>query len=127
MVCLDTDFVIELIRREKSALSKLDDIVDENICITVITLAELYKGAYLSSDIEAEIQKIKKMMGIVELLLLEDKAAKIFGDLFAQLRSNRIDDADLLIASVVIAENQKLLTRNLKHFERVPGLTVDTW
>jgi tRNA(fMet)-specific endonuclease VapC len=38
-----------------------------------------------------------------------------------------IGDLDLMIASVALVHNQVLLTRDIGHFEKVPGLTVETW
>lgn len=48
---------------------------------------------------------------------------------FAQLRQRRISigTMDLRIASIVIANEATLLTRNLKDFSRVPGLHVENW
>jgi tRNA(fMet)-specific endonuclease VapC len=34
---------------------------------------------------------------------------------------------DLMIASITIASQSKLLSRNLKDFERMPGLVVEDW
>ncbi len=48
---------------------------------------------------------------------------------FLQLRQQRIriGTMDLRIASIVIANDATLLTRNLKDFVRVPGLRVENW
>jgi len=42
-------------------------------------------------------------------------------------KGSPIADFDLLIASVAVAHGQSILTRNKKHFEKVPGLIVDSW
>jgi tRNA(fMet)-specific endonuclease VapC len=34
---------------------------------------------------------------------------------------------DLRIASIALATNATLLSRNLRDFQRVPGLTVEDW
>ena len=46
-----------------------------------------------------------------------------------QLKAARIRVAtmDLRIASIVIANDATLLSRNLKDFTRVPGLRVQNW
>jgi len=35
--------------------------------------------------------------------------------------------ADLQIASIALAHNLILITGNVRHFERVPGLIVENW
>ena len=35
--------------------------------------------------------------------------------------------ADLLIASIVLARQAILVTRNLRHFRQVPGLAIVNW
>ncbi|MEM3065005.1 MAG: type II toxin-antitoxin system VapC family toxin, partial [Candidatus Nitrosotenuis sp.] len=43
------------------------------------------------------------------------------------VKSGTIGDRDLFISSISLANRQVLLTKNKKHFERVPGLRVETW
>ncbi len=42
-------------------------------------------------------------------------------------RLKRIGRADLLIASITLANDATLVTRNLKHFRQVPNLKVVNW
>jgi predicted nucleic acid-binding protein len=49
-----------------------------------------------------------------------------FGRIRGQLRrdGNLVGDMDLLIASTAIAHDLTLVTRNRRHFERIPGLEL---
>lgn len=49
--------------------------------------------------------------------------------IYQTLKANRIrvGTQDLRIASIVLAHNGVLLTRNLKDFEKVPNLLVQDW
>lgn len=60
-----------------------------------------------------------------DVLDFDEKSAKIF----QQLKSNkiRIGTMDLKIASIAIANEAILVSRNLKDFEKVPDLTVQDW
>lgn len=51
----------------------------------------------------------------------------MYGEFYNQLRSNPIEDADLLIASIAVSNDETLLTKNVKHFERVPLLIISSW
>ena len=54
-------------------------------------------------------------------------------DVYAKIRATlelqgiRIDDIDLLIASTAIYHNLIVVTHNVKHFERIPGVQVTDW
>jgi tRNA(fMet)-specific endonuclease VapC len=129
MVCFDTNFLIDLMEQDATAKSKLRSLSSDCnlLYTTTITLAELYRGAYLSKDTHKEVDKIQNLLGFVKLLTMDANSAKIFGELSVQLKTNMIGDADLFISSIVLSNNEVLLTKNLKHFERVPKLKFETW
>lgn len=127
MVYLDTSFLIDLMKNDSSALSKLEMLKDDILYTTTITLAELYRGAYMSSNKEKEIYKIQNILRFISVTTLDNKSTQKYGELYGRLRSNLLNDADLLIASIVISNNDILLTRDLKHFQKISDLEVDTW
>lgn len=53
------------------------------------------------------------------------RAAQVYADL--RRRGNLIPDADILIAGIALAGDYVLVTQNVKHFQRVPGLRVESW
>jgi len=57
------------------------------------------------------------------------ETARIFGKIKARLKKEGklVNDADLLIASIVIANNGVLVTNNTAHFERILGLKLENW
>jgi len=128
MVCLDTSFCIDLMRKDNTkAIDKLREYDGERILTTTITLAELYQGAYDSKNISHEVLKIDRLLQHINVLTLDNESAKKYGEFYNHLRSNPIGQADLLIASIVISNNEILLTKNVKHFVRVPSLRVSSW
>ena len=127
MVCLDTSFFVDLLRVNPDAVNKLLEFRGDIIYTTTITLAELYRGAYGSSETGQELSKIDKLLRGISILTLDNESAKKYGEFYNQLRSNRIGDADLFIASIVITNNEILLTKNLRHFERIPLLKISSW
>ena len=54
-----------------------------------------------------------------------DTAADIYQDLRRQ--GTLLEDADILIAGIAISNDAVLVTRNLKHFERISGLRLESW
>ncbi len=58
------------------------------------------------------------------ILTDSERSAMLFGKIKADLKSKGkiIEDLDILIASIAIADNCILVTNNTDHFERVGGL-----
>jgi len=56
-----------------------------------------------------------------------DVAAHEFDRLQRQRGLKKIGHVDLLVASIALANRATLVTRNLRHFERVSDLTLENW
>jgi tRNA(fMet)-specific endonuclease VapC len=58
-----------------------------------------------------------------------DAVSERYGYIKATLerRGERIEDFDAAIAAHAMAEEAVLVTANLQHMARIPGLTVDDW
>lgn len=129
MVCLDSDFLIDLTNRDPRAIQKMKELQSkrEPIFTTTINAGELYKGAYRSRNRELAINSTKQFLQLFSLLTLEHESTRLWAQLSEELKSKTIGDLDLLIASIALTKGETLITRNVKHFERVPGLTVQSW
>ena len=128
MVCVDTDFLIDLDRQNKDALSKMKEFESEGelVCTTVINAAEYYAGAFRSKGKNA-LEHAQSYLNDFALLVLDEQSAFLWGKLYNELKSNSIGERDLFIASIVLSNKQTLITKNVKHFERVPGLDIESW
>jgi tRNA(fMet)-specific endonuclease VapC len=131
MVCLDTSFLVALIRREEPAERKLEELLSrgERLSTTPITVCELFKGVYRSSRRLLEAERVKGLLGYLEVLSFSVDAYERYGKLVAAepLHGSPIGDMDAMIAAIALTHSESVLTMNLRHFERVPGLLVDSW
>ena len=129
MVCADTSFLVDIERQNDEALKKLRELADrgEVIFITSVSVAECYRGAYGSRDGAKALKDTKELLELFAVLSLDYESAKTWGELSESMKSGSIGDRDLFIASIALVNEQSLLTRNSKHFERVPGLVVESW
>ncbi len=131
MVCLETDFLIGIIRKNPDAITKLKELVEngENLTTTPINAAELFKGAYSSGKIDENLKMVKGILSRLGLLEFNLTASETYGQITVELESKgeQIGVMDALIASIALAHNERILTRNHKHFSRVRGLEVETW
>ena len=128
MVCLDTDCLIDLDRNDKKALARVAELSDngELLFTTIINVAEYYAGTFRLKT-KGAAEKARDYLQQFSILMLDEDSALLWGRLYGELKSSAIGDRDLFIASIALANKQTLITRNKKHFERVPGLTVESW
>ena len=42
-------------------------------------------------------------------------------------RGELIGDLDILVASIALANNEKLITRNIKHYNQIMELEIESW
>ncbi len=129
MVCLETDFLIALIRKDKYALKKLRNLLaeGERITTTPINASELFKGAYLSERVDDNLKAVSGILDRLKLLDFTFRAAKHYGEIYSELKEKGelIGDMDILVASITLASNEKLITMNIKHFNRIKGLEIE--
>jgi tRNA(fMet)-specific endonuclease VapC len=97
---------------------------------TIVNLAELYGWAFRAPD---PTQRIDAMARLVEyevsVVPYEIDSARIFGQLKVELSAQgiTINPMDLLIASAAFSYDLTLVTNNVKHFEKIPGLRIEDW
>jgi len=132
MVCLDTTFLVDLLRRKPEAEEKLRVLIrrSDSPCITVITVGELFYGAYKSKNAEKEKIKINQALGGFLILEMSAVGAEKFGQLLSALDDSgqRVNDRDVLIAAIAISKGEHVVvTRNAKDFARIPEIVVESY
>jgi len=127
--CLDTDILIEYFRGNELIERKVESLKEEDgIGLTWLTFYEFFKGIFVSGKLDEE----RFLKGLVKTcIILEEsyEAARIGGEIYANLkkRGKLINDADILIASIVRVRNGVLVTNNEEHFSRIEGLQIENW
>ena len=127
MVCLDTDCLIDLDRNEEKAIAKVTEFSDEGelLFTTIINVAEYYAGTF-GSKTKNTVENTRDYLKQFSILMPDENSAQLWGRLYNELRSSAVGDRDLFIASIALANKQILMTRNRKHFDRIPGLKVES-
>jgi len=131
MVCLDTSVLVALIRKDRTAMNSLAAEAGRGgtVSTTSMNLCELYAGAYHAREPQRELGRVQELLSRLRILELDVAAARRYGELVndATLRREPIGDFDLIIASIALEQNERLATRNVKHFGKVPGLVLERW
>ena len=122
---LDTNIIINHIRgKEKIKLSWLK----EGAVISIITYAELLNGAYKSKKTNDNILLIDLTLNVIakQVMDLNSDIIHTYSSIRAKLekKGQRLDEFDLLIAATAIDQQLVLITKNHKHFARIPELEL---
>ena len=132
MYLFDTDALSQIIKRSPSMtfIRKLASIPPEQQFTTTITIGEMVYGAYKSDRPEYFIDKLENLVWRnIQALPFDENAARVYGKVRAQMEKRGIVllEPDLRIASIALQHNFTIITGNIKHFKKVPGLAVENW
>ena len=131
MIHLDTSFLVDLLRESSKAEhgpahELLGELHDREVRISVFAAAELYSGAELADNAEAERAQVEKLCAAVEIAYPDEHFAPAYGRTLAPLHraGEMIASMDLLIATSAIVDRAPLVTANRRHFARIAGLDL---
>ena len=137
MYLLDTDTLTHLHAGNSNVVERLKAVAGIEVGITIITKVEILRGRIdylLKAETGANLLKAQELLFRTEGLLNDlaivpiNQAASIeFDRLRGVSKFRKIGRADLLIASITLANRATLVTRNLRHFKQIPGLRVENW
>ena len=137
MFLLDTDILSLIELAKPRVLERLNRIDPSEVTTTVITRIEMLRGRFdsvLKAANAAELLKAQKRLAQTEQLLDEldivtiDSAAAVeFDKLRENKKLKKIGRGDLLIACIALAQRATLVTRNVSHFQMIPGLKLENW
>jgi tRNA(fMet)-specific endonuclease VapC len=133
MLVLDTTAVSQIMHRKPEALDRLRDLKPRDVVLSAPVLAEirfglerLDPGSRRRRLLETEFERLHAVIAWADW---DEQSAERFGSLKAELQSRGtpIDDMDLVIASTALSLGAGVATSNVRHFERIPGLSVQVW
>ena len=125
---LDTSVIIAYLRRRPGVVEYITSLEGE-LSTSFVCVAELYEGVYKSLNSESAESGIQVFCsGLSDIFSLDFEIAKTFGRIKTTLQSigQVIDDLDILIATTALTRDKILITLNIKHFSRIPGLKILT-
>ena len=126
---LDTNICIYVIKDRPATLRERFDQNAEALCISTITLGELFYGVERSARRSQNLRAVEEFAARLEVMPFPAKAAAHFGQIRAELaRLGTLCDAyDMLIAAHARSEGLTLVTNNIREFQRIPALRIDSW
>jgi len=123
MMVADSDVLIDFLEGRAPAANRVALELDRGqLRTTVITRFELLAGAKTAR----QLKHVGELLAALPCLPLDEPAADAAAEIRRTLERDGvgIGMADSLIAGIVVIHHGILLTRNRRHFERVPGLPL---
>jgi tRNA(fMet)-specific endonuclease VapC len=137
MHLLDTDTLTHLHAGHPKVIAHLREVDDPVVGTTIITKAELLRGRIdflLKAATGAEVlraqqwlTRTEELLAQILIVLFDETAAQQFTRLRGNKAHRKIGRADLLIASMVLANQATLVTRNVRHFRQIRSISVVNW
>lgn len=124
----DSDRVVDYLEGQADAIALLTDLTADYSAISVITYGEVYEGIYYGRDPQQTERGFERFLDDVVVLPLGRDVARIFARVRKGLRrlGQLISDTDLFIAATALQYDLTLVTRNVRHFARIPDLKLLT-
>lgn len=131
MKVLDTDILAALLRKKEEAMRKFKE-MDESgeMCLTTVFNAqELLFGASISENHEENLKVSRELVESLEILAYDkdgmQQSVKV--QIHLNRKGERVGMLDEMIAGIVLAKDATFVTRNVKHFSRIPNIKLERW
>ena len=127
---LDTNICIYIIKQKPvKVLQKFNAYQVGDIGISAITVAELEFGVQKSQFPTRNQQALEQFLLPLKIVDFDHTAAIVYGDIRSALekKGTPIGSIETLIAAHVLSLQTTLITKNVKEFNRVPNLQIETW
>ena len=123
---LDADWIIDVLGGRRGARDILSGLASEGLAVSWITIAEVYEGAMAAADPESALEVFRRYLHSFRILDLNDPIAERFARIRSDLRrrGSLIPDLDILLGATALHYDLTVLTRNLRHLSRIPGISL---
>jgi tRNA(fMet)-specific endonuclease VapC len=137
MHILDTDTLTHLYAGHPKVIERLRVLDDPVVGTTIVTKIEILRGrmdfvlkaATPTQLIRAQdlLTRSEELLQQILIIPLDSQAVGQFDNLRSISSLRKMGRADLLIASIVLANHATLVTRNTRHFRMIANLKVVNW
>lgn len=133
---LDTDTMSYLIKKNhpshRGIIQRLMKEEESSVAISVMSISEISSGLEKLTDEnrkKALLNALEYIFSSIKILEFNDEAAWLYGKIRTELcnAGQDIGVMDTLIAAHALSQDLILVSNNLKHFQRISQLKVESW
>jgi tRNA(fMet)-specific endonuclease VapC len=127
---IDTDILSMFFRGNALVIARFDEYLRQHakINFSIVTYYEILSGLK-HCDARQQLTSFQDFAAQNIVLPLTLESVTLSAETYAELRrqGQPLDDMDLLIAGIALANDLVLVTHNTNHFARIEPLTVEDW
>lgn len=127
---IDTDILSLFFRGDSGVVVHFSDYVDVygKINLSIITYYEVLSGLK-HRDAHKQLAAFLDFAARSNIVPLTEHSVTLSSDIYAAMRAQGtpIDDIDILVAGIALANGWMLVTHNRRHFETISGLEIADW
>jgi tRNA(fMet)-specific endonuclease VapC len=129
MYLLDTNTVIYFFKGLGNVATRLLEVSPAEVSISSVTLFELHVGIQKAGSPGTRLEQLEQFISLIRVIDFSSREATAAAELRARLEKmgRPIGPLDNLLAGTALAHQATFITRNLKEFARVRGLSVENW
>ena len=126
--CLDSNVIIDYLRGNENIIHHMDKArkAGNLLSICPIVYYEIVRG-FKISNASRQLEKFMSLYQTLSPLSFDMNAIEKSVEIYLQLRKQIIEDNDIYIAAIAMANGCTLVTANVRHFSRVEGLNFVNW
>lgn len=119
---LDSDWVADWLKGYRTAVQLISSLPPDGLAISIIIYGEVYEGIYFGREPAQHEASFHRFLRGVTVLPITRTIARRFARERGVLRAQGtlIPEPDLLIGATALTHGLILVTRNRRHFERLP-------
>jgi tRNA(fMet)-specific endonuclease VapC len=129
MYALDTNTVLDYFKGKGRVGEHLLATPPGEVALPAVAAYEVWVGVLGSQNAKRRQAEYEQFLAVVGILPFDAIAGRRAAELRLALerKGESIGPMDTLIAATALANGATLVTRNVREFERVPGLSVANW
>jgi len=130
---LDTNIISGVVNGNQNLEKRFFETLSagNQFALPLLVYYEVLRGLKLPQQ-QRKLELFERIASRTQILPLEKSTVELAAELYRELRSAGTPlgdekDADVLIAAIVLEQDLPLVTRNTKHFARIPNLKLEDW
>jgi tRNA(fMet)-specific endonuclease VapC len=135
VIFLDTTFLVDILRKDNAAISWLSNLEEQALYTSEVNVFELYTGLFrISESSKAKHKKrtfeLEQLLSRMEILSFDRNSAIESAKMYSHLmnKGEPIGARDIMIAGIALSRGiTRLVTRNVREFQRIPSLSVEPY
>jgi tRNA(fMet)-specific endonuclease VapC len=127
---LDTNIVTAHLKRHPGVRQRIREaeLAGHPVRLNAVSYYETKRGL-LATGAQRQLTAFERLWRVLGIVMIDHAVLDKAAELYAALRASGqlIEDADLLIAAMTLVHDMTLVTHNMAHFARIPGLQIEDW